>query len=318
MIFIKQYNYLQMKLVKVFCVIIILVNREMEKEGIGGMGKIYFNLSNKEFNYLEENEVCKHDMLLSDMVGKIVLVSINSVVTFSKHDLYRSNKNQIQKLLENGYKAANSDMEFFITQAYNICPICGKDIDIFEKSNTVIYDVGWKLSNIADRNICPAKELKCPVCNYVGLYYYDIYANKDERDSFALKCAKEGSRVYIRFLFEVDTQRKASIPIIFDFKQFLSFFNKNSKDKSNKSNDIFDSLRKSNSNELVKLLFNEELQKLLETDENKLLNNMRVDLKPIKLVSYSKYKTKNDYELIKSYENISKNKEKLKGIILSK
>lgn len=279
------------------------------------MGKIYFNLNNEKINYLEENMVTPYDMLLSDMSKKIILVSMNNVKEFNCFDPWRENEEVIKNLIKSGYKPVNKFMELLITQNYSFCPNCGADIDIERDSNILISDAGKHLANLVNKNINPAKELSCLDCGHQGLFYYDLYSDTEEKNAFAQRAVESGAEIYVRYRYILDGGSKnAWIPVIFDFSQFMQFFN--AADESNNESDMVTEINKGDDKKMIKMLFNKELQRVLQNEENKLVDNMRVDLKPIELGSYSKYVTKKDFETIQLYKSIGDDQEKLLQLIL--
>lgn len=290
------------------------------------MGKIYINLNSKDMNYLEDGEINQYDFPLENCVGKIVLSSMNDVKVFPVNDIFRQNKSIIQTLIQNGFKPINSDMELFLTQIYDFCPNCGQHIDINEDSPTIIYDLGRQVKNLAIKNIYPAKELICKHCGHNGLYYYDIYSNTDERLSFAKDALLKGATMYIRLRVEINKEKNAEIPILFDFQQFTSFFNKVNKYQNDtnfegrqlKKNDVMAVFDKGDNEYVLNILFNEQLHEILSTEDNNLVDNILIDFKPIRLVSYGKYKSVEDFELIKKYKAISDSREKLKSFLVNK
>lgn len=278
------------------------------------MGKIYFNLNNDKINYLEENMVGPYDMLLSDMAKKIILVSMNNVKDFDCFDPFKKNEETIKSLIKSGYRPANKFMELLITQNYSFCPTCGKDMDIEGECNILISDTGKHLSNLVNKNINPAKELVCSNCGNIGLYYYDIYADSEEKNAFAQRAVNQGADIYVRYRYSLGSKSKnAWIPIVFDFSQFMQLFNRTGEPGGN---DMIDEINKEDDKKIINMLFNRELHKILEDEDNVLVDNMRVELKPVELGSYSKYVTEKDFEIIKMYQSIGDDQEKLLQLVL--
>lgn len=284
------------------------------------MGRIYFNLNNEKINYLEEDKVNNYDMLLSDMAGKMVLVSMNNVRTFDCFDLERKNESIIKQLIKVGYRPANKLMETLLTQSYNFCPCCGTDIDIERESKVLILDAGTSLVNLVNKNVYPAKELTCLKCGHMGLFYYDLYANNDEKNKFSERATQNGAEIFVLYKRIIDSgSRNANIPIIFDFSQFLMFFNSIdgvSDNENKKETDFVSTLKKDDDKNIIGMLFNRELQAIVQTDDNILVDNMKVELRPVEIGSYDKYVTKNDYENIKLYNSIGDNQELLLELIM--
>lgn len=284
------------------------------------MGKIYFNFKSERFNYLELESVSDFDILLSDIAGKIVLVSMNNIKKFDCVDYKQVNKPIIKQLIQSGYRPINKLMEIIITQNYSICPICGADVDIQKESNVILFDVGTMLSNLVNNNVSVAKELSCDECGHLGLYYYDIYASDDEIGVFVDSATESGAAIFVRYRYLLDKCDKYSyIPIIFDLSQLLQFFNREEdidKDDILTESDFVKELNKNDDKNIISMLFNTELQEILETEDNLLLNEMRVELKPVELGAYSRYNTLKDFELIELYQNIGDDQEKLLNLIL--
>lgn len=284
------------------------------------MGKIYLNVENENINYLEEDLVGKFDVQLSDMASKIVLVSMNNIKKFDCFDPLRENEGTIKKLIKGGYRPANKLMRNILTQVYTFCPDCGEDIDIESYSDILISDAGTNLSNIVNKNVYPAKELTCEHCGGHALYYYDLYANEDDKNDFAKRAVSLGSDIYIKYRHIIDGGKaNAFIPVIFDFAQLLQFFNRTDgrllSEKMSVS-DMEKELLKEKDSDIVAMLFNRELQETLETEDEPLVDNMRIELKPIELGAYSKYVTKTDFETIEMYKSIGDNQEKLLRLIV--
>lgn len=284
------------------------------------MGKIYFNVKNEKINYLEEDLASEFDILLSEMASKIVLVSMNNIKKFDCIDYKQTNKPIIKQLIQSGYRPANKLMEILITQNYCMCPLCGHDVDIERESNVLIFDVGASLSNLVNNNIAIAKELMCEECAHQGIYYYDIYATDEENNAFVERAMNDGADIFVRYRYVIDKKNKFSyIPVIFDLNQLLAFFNKEEDmaiDGVLAEADFVKELNKNDDKKIISMLFNTELQEIFETEDNLLVNEMRVELKPVELGSYSRYVTKKDYELIQQYELIGDNQEKLLELIL--
>lgn len=284
------------------------------------MGKIYFNFKSERFNYLELESVSDFDIALSDMAGKIVLVSMNNIKRFDCVDYKQVNKPIIKQLIQSGYKPINKLMEIMITQNYSICPMCGEDVDIEKESNVVLFDVGTMLSNLVNNNVSVAKELDCDKCGHLGLYYYDIYASDDEIGAFVDNATDSGAAIFVRYRYLLDKSDKYSyIPMVFDLSQLLQFFNREEdvdKDDILTESDFVKELSKNDDKNIISMLFNTELQEILETEDNLLLNEMRIELKPVELGAYSRYNTLKDFELIELYQSIGDNQEKLLSLIL--
>ena len=284
------------------------------------MGKIYFNIKNAKINYLEEDYVSEFDILLSDMACKIILVSMNNIKEFDCVDYRKENKAVIKQLIQSGYKPANKLMEILITQNYCMCPLCGHDVDIEGETDVLIFDVGSSLANLVNNNVAIAKELMCEECAHQGIYYYDIYATDEENNAFVERAVSDGADIFVRYRYVIDRKNKFSyIPIIFDLNQLLAFFNKEEDmaiDDMLAEADFIKELNKNDDKKIISMLFNTELQEIFETEDNLLVNEMRVELKPVELGSYNKYNTKTDYELIKQYELIGDNQEQLLELIL--
>lgn len=283
------------------------------------MGKIYFNIENEGINYLEEDFVSKFDIPLSEMANKIILISMNNIKKFDCFDPLRKNEGTIKKLIKSGYRPVNSLMKSILTQLYTFCPDCGEDIDIESYSDILISDAGTSLSNIARKNVYPAKEIICSHCGNQSLYYYDLYSNEDDKNSFAKRAVSSGSDIYIKYRHIIDGgNANAYIPVVFDFAQLLQFFNRNDgRLLSNKlsESDLEKELLKGNDAKIISMLFNRELQEILETIEEPLVDNMRVELKPIELGYYDKYVTKSDFDTIEIYRSFGDNQEKLLKLI---
>ena len=284
------------------------------------MGKIYFNIENEGINYLEEDFVSKFDIPLSEMANKIILVSMNNIKKFDCFDPLKNNEDTIKNLIKGGYRPVNDLMKRILTQLYTFCPDCGEDIDIESYSDILISDAGTSLSNIVSKNVYPAKEITCEHCGNQSLYYYDLYANEDDKNDFAKRAVSSGSDIYIKYRHIIDGgNANAYIPVIFDFAQLLQFFNRDDgrllSDKLSES-DLQKELLKGNDSKIIGMLFNRDLQEILETEEEPLVDNMRVEFKPVELGRYDKYVTKSDFETIEIYKSIGDNQEKLLKLIL--
>lgn len=280
------------------------------------MGRIYFNINNEQINYLEENMVSVNDILLSDMAGKIVLASMNNIKNFPCFDPFKDNQEVIQKLIKTGYKPINSFMSSIIAQNYNFCPYCGEHIDIERDSKVLVLDSGTNLCNLTEKQLNPfAKELSCLNCGHSELYYYDIFADVDDKNAFAKRAVENGAEIYIKYRYLMgNDNKKAWIPIIFDFGQFIQLFNK---DESKSESDMIRELNKKNDKNIIRMLFNEELHNIIQTEDNILANNIKVELKPIEIGRYNQYVTRKDFEIIQFYKIIGDDQEKLKELILS-
>ena len=276
------------------------------------MGKIYLNLNNKKINYLEENDITPLDIQLSSMAGKIVLASMNNIKMFECFDPFKKNEETIKKLIKTGYKAVNKFMETIITQNYHFCPNCGEEIDIERESKILIIDSGLHLKKLVDKTSSLAKELICENCGNRDAYYYDLFADIEEKNSFAQRAVEKGAEMYVKYKHIIYLDKYAYIPIFFDFNQFLQLFNK---PVEGRVTDFERAIESDGDKKIIKMLFNDELHKILEEEEGLLHKNMRVELKSVELGSYSRYITNRDYELIKKYEAIGNNQEELRKLI---
>lgn len=280
------------------------------------MGRIYLNINNEQINYLEENMVSSNDILLSDMAGKIVLVSMNNIKSFPCFDPFNENGDIIQKLIKTGYRPVNNFMSGLITQNYCFCPHCGETIDIERDSKVLILDSGTKFCNLSEKQNNPfAKELSCLNCGHIELYYYDIFADLADKNAFAKRAVDNGAEIYIKYRYLIgNDSKKAWVPVIFDFGQFIQLFNK---DEKKSESDMIKELNKRDDKNIIRMLFNTELHRIIQTDDNILANNIKVELKPIELGKYNQYVTKKDFEMIQFYKMIGNDHEKLKELILS-
>lgn len=280
------------------------------------MGRIYFNINNEQINYLEENMVSVNDLLLSDLSGKIVLSSMNNIKSFPCFDPFKSNQEVIQNLIKTGYKPVNKFMSGLITQNYSFCPHCGVDIDIERDSRVLILDSGINLCNLTEKQVNPfAKELSCLNCGHSEIYYYDIFADLSDKNAFVKRAIENGAEIYVKYRFLIgDNNKKAWIPIIFDFGQFIQLFNK---DESKAESDMVRELNKRDDKNIIRMLFNKELHSILKTKNTELSNDIKVELKPIEIGKYNQYVTKKDFDIIQIYSIIGDDQEKLKELVLS-
>lgn len=280
------------------------------------MGKIYFNINNEQINYLENSDVSSSDLLLSDMAGKIVLTSINNIKFFPCFDPFKENEETIKKLIKTGYKPVNAFMASLVAQNYHFCPFCGEDIDIEEDSQILILDVGTKLANLTEKKLNPfGKELTCSSCGHSEFYYFDIFADTEDKNAFAKRALDNGADIYIKYRYLLGNDNKmAWVPIIFDFTQFMQFFNN---DDESQESDMIKELKKSDDKTILKMLFNEELHRFINENSDNALGNIRVELKPIEIGAYNQYTTKKDFETIQIYNLLSENYDRLKELIIN-
>lgn len=289
------------------------------------MGKIFFNLKEKKFNYLEENEVTQYDLAMNDIARKIVLVSMNDIKTFPALDVSRKNAEAIQNFLKNGFSPMNNDIADMIAEQYQFCPHCGEDIDINQKTSVVIWDSSITLKNVAKENLYVAKPITCEKCGHEHHFYYDIYASDEEIKKYMISTAKEGSAIYLKLRYIINTDKMSYIPMTFYMKQFKAFFDENEKkekspfvESNNKpKSDIKKTLGEKDDRDILRMLLNERAQEALETPDNKIKNNLKLEFNEVKIGAYKNYSTKKDFELIQMYESIGNDTEKLMELVLS-
>ena len=277
------------------------------------MGKIYFNINDKKIGFFEEENISSEYILFKDMAGKIILKSINGYRDFPSFDPHKKNLTVIKKLIQTGYKALTKHMELLLTQNYSICPNCGKDIDVEQKTNVLILDSGFALKNIVYNNLYPAKNIICDDCSHEAVYYYDIYSSKEDRKAFIRRSVIANTTMLVKYNYIIpSSDKKAYIPLSFDLNQFNKLFIAS---KTVAGSDMEKTILNSKDSKIIDMLFNEEILRYMEKEEGSLSKNIKLELNPIEFGIFEKYNDRKDFDELKQYIEIGNNKDNLRELM---
>lgn len=274
---------------------------------------IYYGLLNKEFHYNDNSirsdvleDDLKHKYInIKEMSKNIILVSPNNYKIFAAWDVGQRNREVIKRLIsEYKFKPLNEPIAEIIAEQYHICPHCGESINIdYSSDYPIVFDVGLVLKNLIKKDFLIGSYLDCK-CNKSPkyLYYYNIDFNShnDQRIREIVK----GRSIYLKFRYIINAEKESYISVILYLKQMKKFFDEKY------WNGGFKHILESRTSEDI-------LQEYFNKKENKEIDSAKVMFQPIKY-PYSRFKSRQDYKLIKEYEKISSSEDDIRETFLRK
>lgn len=273
---------------------------------------IYYGLLNKEFHYNDNSissdvleDDLKHKYInIEEMSKNIILVSPFRYHLFPAWDVGQRNREVIKRLIsEYKFKPLNEPVAEIIAEQYHICPHCGCDINIdYSSDESLVFDVGLVLKNLIKKGFLIGSYFGCKCkLSYSYLYYYNIDVNS--QNGQRIKEIVKGRKIYIRFRYIINNEKNSYITVTLYLKQIKKFFDEY-------CTRGFKYILENKTSEYI-------LQQYFDNKENKESESAIVTFEPIKY-PYSRFKSRQDYKLIKEYEKINSCEDKLRKCFFEK